>query len=45
MGKVMAFLTRTRKGRGRMDWTAWVSYGYLVLGILLMFGPVLWLVL
>lgn len=45
MGKITTFLTRTRKGKGRMDWTDWVSYGYLVLGIMLMFGPVLWLVL
>jgi alpha-1,4-digalacturonate transport system permease protein len=41
---VVAFLTRTR-GRQRLHWTDWLSYGYLLLGLLLMFGPVLWLAL
>jgi alpha-1,4-digalacturonate transport system permease protein len=40
-GGVLAFLTRTR-GRGRLDLTDWLSYAYLILGIVLMFGPVLW---
>jgi alpha-1,4-digalacturonate transport system permease protein len=43
-GGVVAFLTRTR-GRQRLHWTDWLSYGYLLLGLLLMFGPVLWLAL
>ena len=34
-----------RRGRGKPDWTDWFSYGYLLLGLVLMFGPVLWLVL
>lgn len=34
-----------RRGKARLHWTDWVSYFYLSLGILLMFGPVLWLVL
>src|SRR5689334_25148878 len=34
-----------RRGGSRPDWTDWVSYGYLLLGVLLMFGPVVWLVL
>jgi alpha-1,4-digalacturonate transport system permease protein len=38
------FLTRTR-GVGRFDWTDWVSYLYLVIGLFLMFGPVLWIVM
>ena len=38
------FLTRTR-GRKSLHWTDWVSYGYLVLGLFVMFGPVLWLVM
>src|SRR3954454_5188932 len=38
------FGTRTR-GVGRFDWTDWVSYVYLVLGLFLMFGPVLWIVM
>src|SRR5262249_25634828 len=32
-------------GRERLHWTDWVSYLYLVLGLMLMFGPVLWLLL
>ncbi|MEL6531547.1 MAG: carbohydrate ABC transporter permease [Pseudomonadota bacterium] len=39
-----SMLTATR-GKGRLHWTDWVSYGYLVLGIFLMFGPVIWLML
>jgi alpha-1,4-digalacturonate transport system permease protein len=38
------FLTRTR-GRNRMDWTDWLSYGYLLVGLITMFAPVLWLVM
>ena len=38
------FLTRTH-GRGRMDWTDWLSYAYLALGLFTMFAPVLWLVM
>ncbi len=38
----LRWLTATR-GRGRLDWTDWATYAYLVLGVLLMFGPVLWL--
>lgn len=45
MARIAEFFTRTRGGKGRMDWTDWLTYGYLVLGILLMFGPVVWLVL
>ena len=43
-GGVVAMLTGTR-GRGRFDWTDWLTYAYLLLGLVLMFGPVLWLVL
>ena len=43
-GGVLRFLTRTR-GRGRLDLTDWLAYGYLLFGVVLMFGPVLWLVL
>jgi alpha-1,4-digalacturonate transport system permease protein len=39
-----AFLLRTR-GHTRFDWTDWVSYLYLFLGLFLMFGPVLWIVM
>jgi alpha-1,4-digalacturonate transport system permease protein len=44
MSRVIAILFATR-GRGRRDWTDWVSYLYLALGLIIMFGPVLWLVL
>jgi alpha-1,4-digalacturonate transport system permease protein len=40
----LAFLTHTR-GRRSLDWTDWLSYAYLALGLFLMFGPVLWMVL
>ncbi len=39
MGK---FLTATRARIG-LDWTDWATYIYLVLGVIMMFGPVLWL--
>src|SRR6059058_3946551 len=41
----VATMLSARRGRGKADWTDWVSYGYLLLGLILMFGPVLWLVL
>jgi len=41
---VVKFLTRTH-GRGRLDWTDWLSYGYLVVGLFTMFAPILWLVM
>jgi alpha-1,4-digalacturonate transport system permease protein len=41
---VIAFLTRTR-GHYRLHWTDWLTYAYLLLGIVLMFGPVVWVVL
>jgi len=44
MPSLTALLTATR-GRNRLDWTDWLSYAYLLLGLMLMFGPVLWLVL
>ena len=40
-----AFFTRKRGHRGRADWTDVLTYVYLVLGILIMFGPVLWTVM
>jgi alpha-1,4-digalacturonate transport system permease protein len=43
--RAVAFLTRTRAGKGGMDWTDWLSYSYLILGTLLMFAPVMWLAL
>ena len=41
---MLKFLTRTR-GHKKLDWTDWVSYGYLFVGLFVMFGPVLWLVI
>ncbi len=41
----VAFLTRTRGAGGRLHWTDWASYAYLALGVVLMFGPVVWLAL
>ena len=40
----LSFLTRTR-GVGRMDFTDWLTAGYLLLAVLLMFGPILWVTL
>ena len=44
MTRTLSFLTATRGG-ARLHWTDWASYGYLFLGVFLMFFPVLWLVL
>ena len=44
MRSAKAFLAATR-GRGRRDWTDWLAYAHLVVGLVLMFGPVVWLVL
>jgi alpha-1,4-digalacturonate transport system permease protein len=44
MEMVTSFLTRTR-GHGRLHITDILTYVYLFLGTIIMFGPVLWLVL
>jgi len=41
---MLKFLTRTR-GRGRLHWTDWLSYGYLFVGLFTMFAPIVWLVM
>jgi len=41
---VLGFLSRRRDG-GQLHWTDVFTYVYLLLGVLLMFGPVVWLVL
>jgi alpha-1,4-digalacturonate transport system permease protein len=41
---LVKFLTRTH-GRGRLDWTDWLSYTYLFVGLFTMFAPILWLVM
>lgn len=38
------FLTRTR-GRSSLHWTDWLSYGYLLMGLITMFAPILWLLM
>jgi len=43
MAKILNFLTRTR-GKNGADFMDWLTYAYLVFGVLIMFGPVLWLV-
>jgi len=40
----LGFLALKRGGR-RADWTDWVTYGYLALGVVVMLAPVLWVVL
>jgi len=42
---MLSRMMTARRGRARWDWTDWTSYAYLVLGTLLMFGPVVWLAL
>ena len=44
MSTVLTFLTRTR-GRRRLHITDMLTYLYLTFGVILMFGPVIWLVL
>ena len=44
MTSLGAFLSATR-GRSGRDWTDWLAYAYLLLGLIVMFGPVLWMVL
>ena len=45
MANATSFFTRTRSKSGRWDWTDYASYGYLLLGVLVVFGPVIWLLL
>jgi alpha-1,4-digalacturonate transport system permease protein len=39
---MVKFLTATR-GKFGWDWTDWAAHIYLVIGVVVMFGPVLWL--
>lgn len=43
MRMVLDYLTQTR-GRKRLTFSDWLTYLYLLLGTLMMFGPVVWLV-
>jgi alpha-1,4-digalacturonate transport system permease protein len=36
---------RETHGKGKLDWSDYLSYLYLIGGVVLMFGPVLWLVM
>lgn len=45
MTSLATLVTATRGRHGRLDWTDWLSYAYLVAGLFMMFGPVLWMVL
>ena len=40
MARIGAFLTRTRGRNGKLHWTDWLSYAYLGVAVLMMFGPV-----
>ncbi|MBU3648808.1 MAG: carbohydrate ABC transporter permease [Limnohabitans sp.] len=42
--RILDFLLRTR-GRQRLDWTDYLSYGYLLLGLFTLFAPVVWLIM
>lgn len=44
MSTARAFLTRTH-GKGRLSWVDWLTYGYLILGFLLILLPVGWIAL
>jgi alpha-1,4-digalacturonate transport system permease protein len=44
MDRILSFLTRTR-GKQKLHFTDIITYAYLFLGTVLMFGPVIWLVL
>lgn len=39
---VSAFFSRTR-GRGALHWSDWLSYAYLILGVLIILLPVFWM--
>jgi alpha-1,4-digalacturonate transport system permease protein len=48
MSRVTAFLTRRRGGPGSIlgwHWTDIVTFGWLAAGLIVMFGPALWLIL
>jgi alpha-1,4-digalacturonate transport system permease protein len=42
-GTATAGILTARRGRGRLHWSDWAAYAYLLLGVALMFGPVVWL--
>ncbi len=42
MSTVWDFLSRTQ-GRGKLTWTDWLSYAYLIFGFVIILVPVMWL--
>jgi alpha-1,4-digalacturonate transport system permease protein len=44
MSKIWEFLTRTR-GKNKLHFTDTITYIYMILAVIIMFGPVLWLVI
>lgn len=44
MKSILEFLTRKR-GKKKLDFTDFLSYLYLFIGVIIMFGPILWLLL
>jgi alpha-1,4-digalacturonate transport system permease protein len=44
MDTVRRFLAASR-GRKRLEWADYLTYAYLLAGVLVMFGPVIWLVM
>jgi alpha-1,4-digalacturonate transport system permease protein len=44
MSKLWSFLSNTR-GRNKLDITDIITYGYLGLSVIIMFGPIVWLIL
>ena len=45
MSQLLSFLTRKRGRGGKWHWSDVVSYAYLIMGVILFFGPVIWLIL
>lgn len=41
----LASLFGAQRGRGKLHWTDVFTYAYLIFGVILMFGPVIWLVM
>ena len=45
MASLWQMLTATRGKNGKLHWTDWASYSYLLMGVFLMFFPVVWLLM
>ena len=39
---VSTFITRKR-GRSGLDWTDWLSYAYLAIGVMIVLLPIFWM--